>query len=102
MFKFVFTLFSFSIFTGLYNILIGLNEYNTSNGNDFYIAVGRLVNMTSEQLALLSSNTNLTRDNMTNEFGSGYSVGLYTTGCYYFSEEISTWSSQGCVVRSTS
>ncbi|XP_054724298.1 location of vulva defective 1-like [Uloborus diversus] len=64
-------------------------------GDDFYVAVGLLFSNGD-----LENDGNLTRDDMTNHFGEGYSIGLYKTGCYYYSEETSTWTSYGCKVHS--
>ncbi|GIY05824.1 hypothetical protein CEXT_626581 [Caerostris extrusa] len=54
-----------------------------------------LTESSAKKIETFEKEKNLSRDDMTNEFSAGYSIGLYTTGCYYFSEEASAWSSDG-------
>ncbi|GFR32582.1 polycystic kidney disease protein 1-like 2 [Trichonephila clavata] len=79
-------------------MLIGLD---TEEGDDFFFAVGHLTDTSAEKAETFQGKNNLTRNDMTNSFSGGYSIGLFTTGCYYFSEETSTWSSDGCKVHSS-
>nr|XP_042904172.1 uncharacterized protein LOC107445474 [Parasteatoda tepidariorum] len=72
---------------------------DSDEGEDFFFAVGLLSNSSSKNEELFKGDKNLTRSDMTNSFTSGYFIALYTTGCYYFSEETSEWSGDGCKVH---
>ncbi|GFU56003.1 polycystic kidney disease protein 1-like 2 [Trichonephila clavipes] len=79
-------------------MLIGLDA---AEGDDFFFAVGHLTDASAEKAETFQDKRNLTRNDMTNSFSGGYSIALFSTGCYYFSEETSTWSSDGCKVHSS-
>ncbi|CAL1301078.1 unnamed protein product [Larinioides sclopetarius] len=83
---------------GAYSMLFGSSA---EEGDDFYFAVGHLTESSAKKLKTFQKGKNLTRDDMTNEYSAGYSIALYTTGCYFFSEETSSWSSEGCKVHSS-
>lgn len=80
-------------------MLLSLESHAVTAGDDFFFAVGCLANSSATK-ETYDGSRNLTRDDMTNEFGAGYSIALFTTGCYFFSEETSAWSSDGCKVNS--
>ncbi|GFS42903.1 polycystic kidney disease protein 1-like 2 [Trichonephila inaurata madagascariensis] len=79
-------------------MLIGLDA---GEGDDFFFAVGHLTDASAEKAETFQDKRNLTRNDMTNSFSGGYSIALFTTGCYYFSEETLTWSSDGCKLGAT-
>ncbi|KAF8772030.1 Polycystic kidney disease protein 1-like 2 [Argiope bruennichi] len=86
------------VWNRVYSVLFGAAA---EEGSDFFFAVGHLTDTSAQKIKKFQDGQNLTRDDMTNEYSDGYSIALYTTGCYFFSEETSAWSSEGCKVHSS-
>lgn len=76
-----------------------MDDPKPTPGDIFYLAVGKLETEAKDKFQDTVLEANLTRSDMTNEFAAGYSIRLYTTGCYYFSKDLSTWRSDGCKVK---